>query len=95
MTTGELASVAEEIPAFKVPADQIKDGVNIVDLLADLTDIVSSNGDARRAIKGNAISVNKAKISSHETTITPEELLHGKYLMVENGKRNKYIIIAE
>lgn len=95
MTTAELASVAEEIPAFTVPADQIKNGINIVELLADLTDIVSSNGDARRAIKGNAISVNKDKISSHETTINQEALLHGKYMMVENGKRNKYILIAE
>lgn len=95
MTEGELASVAEEIPAFTLPADRLKNGVNIVDLLADLTNIVSSKGDARRAIKGNAISVNKAKITSHEVMIKQEELLHGKYLMVENGKRNKYILIAE
>ena len=95
MTESELADVAEEIPSFSVAANRIKDGVNIVDLLADLTNIVSSNGDARRAIKGNAISVNKSKINNHETTIHPEELLHGKYLMVENGKRNKYILITE
>lgn len=95
MTESELADVAEEIPSFSVAASRIKDGVNIVDLLADLTNIVSSNGDARRAIKGNAISVNKSKINNHETTIHREELLHGKYLMVENGKRNKYILITE
>ena len=95
MTENELADVAEEIPSFSVAASRIKDGVNIVDLLADLTNIVSSNGDARRAIKGNAISVNKSKINNHETTIHREELLHGKYLMVENGKRNKYILITE
>ncbi|HKK75001.1 MAG TPA: tyrosine--tRNA ligase [Saprospiraceae bacterium] len=95
MTEAELASVAEEIPAFTVPADRVKNGANIVDLLADLTDIVSSNGDARRAIKGNAISVNKTKITSHEVMIKQEELLHGKYMMVENGKRNKYILIAQ
>lgn len=95
MSASELANVAEEIPAFTVPADRIQHGVNIVDLLAELTDIVSSNGDARRAIKGNAISVNKAKVDSHEAVIKQEELLHGKYLMIENGKRNKYILIAE
>lgn len=94
MTEGELASVAEEIPAFTVPAERLKNGVNIVDLLAELTGIVGSNGDARRAIKGNAISVNKARIDQHEAIIDQEELLHGKYLMVENGKRNKYIVIA-
>lgn len=95
MTAKELDSVAEEIPAYKVDLNQVQNGINIVDLLAEATQIVESNGDARRAIKGNAISVNKAKITSHEATISPEELLHGKYLMVENGKRNKYILIAE
>jgi tyrosyl-tRNA synthetase len=95
MTGNELASVAEEIPAYTVDLGQIQNGVNIVELLANVTSIVNSNGDARRAIKGNAISVNKSKIGSHEATINAEELLHGKYMMVENGKRNKYILIAE
>ena len=92
---GELATVAAEIPSFAVDRNVLANGVNIVDLLAEHTGIVASKGDARRAIKGNAISVNKDKISDHETTVSHEALLHGKYLMVENGKKNKYIVVAE
>ncbi len=95
LTANDLATVAEEIPGFPVPKNVLANGVNIVDLLAERTHIVASKGDARRAIKGNAISVNKDKINSHEATVNQEALLHGKYIMVENGKKNKFMIIAE
>ncbi len=89
-----LSTVAEEIPSFEISKDQLANGVNIVDLIAEHTSIVSSKGDARRAINGNAISVNKDKVSSHEASINQEALLHGKYIMVENGKKNKFMLIA-
>lgn len=92
LSADELATVAAEIPSFKVPASTFENGVNIIDLLAEATQIVASKGEARRAIKGNAISVNKDKVSDHETMVNQEALLHGKYLMVENGKKNKFIV---
>lgn len=95
MSATDLSTVAQEIPSFSVPKDALNNGVNIVDLLAEHTQVVASKGDARRAIKGNAISVNKEKIDNHEVRINTESLLHGQYLMVENGKKNKFILIAE
>lgn len=92
---GELQTVAQEIPSFVVPKDAFHGGLNIVDLLSEQTEIVGSKGDARRAIKGNAISVNKEKVSTHEYTVGADELLHGKYLMVENGKKNKFIVVVQ
>ncbi len=90
-----LATVAEEIPAFEIAKETLANGVNIVDLLAEHTQIVASKGDARRAIKGNAIAVNKEKVQSHEEMIDAEALLHGGYIMVENGKKNKYMLLAK
>ena len=49
----------------------------------------------RKAIKNNAIALNKEKVSSHETLVTAEALLHGRYLMVENGRKNKFMVVAE
>lgn len=91
----ELATVAQEIPSFSVDRTALANGVNIVDLLAEQTQVVGSKGDARRAIKGNAISVNKDKINDHDAVISHEALLQGKYLMVENGKKNKYMLVAK
>ena len=87
-----LTTVAGEIPGFKIAKAQLVDGLNIVDLMANATTIVGSNSDARRAIKGGVVAVNKDKIGSHETVIGTDSLLHGKYIMVENGKKNKFMI---
>ncbi|WP_282784328.1 tyrosine--tRNA ligase [Phaeodactylibacter xiamenensis] len=95
LSESELKTVAAEIPSFTLPKEALAGGANIVDLLAEHTQVVASKGDARRAIKGNAISVNKEKVSDHDAVITHEALLHGKYLMVENGKKNKFILEAE
>ncbi|MCB0570242.1 MAG: tyrosine--tRNA ligase, partial [Phaeodactylibacter sp.] len=92
---GELATVASEIPSFTISRELLANGVNIVDLLAEHTSILASKGEARRAIQGNAISVNKDKVNSHEEAVSHEALLHGKYMMVENGKKNKFIVMAE
>lgn len=95
LQSAELETVAREIPSFRVSKDLMTNGINILDLLAEASKIVASKGEARRAIKNNAISLNKDKISSHETNINAEVLLHGKYVMIENGKKNKFILIAE
>ena len=95
LDANSLQTVAEEIPSFTITKESLTNGLNIIDLLAESTQIVASKGDARRAIKGNAISVNKDKISNHETSINADSLIHGKYMMVENGRKNKFMIIAE
>ncbi|MBK8703098.1 MAG: tyrosine--tRNA ligase [Saprospiraceae bacterium] len=94
MSAAELETVAEEIPPFQIPASLLANGINIVDLLAEHTQITVSKSEARKAIQNNAISINKEKITSHEQIINHEELLQGKFVMVENGKKNKFIIIA-
>jgi tyrosyl-tRNA synthetase len=90
-----LATVAGEIPSFSIPKDQIVNGLNIVDLMAEATTIVKSKGDARRAIKGGAVSINKDKVTTHESLIDASSLLYGKFIMLENGKKNKVMIMAE
>lgn len=91
----ELETVANEIPTFTVEKSAVANGLNILDLLAEQTQIVTSKGEARRAIQGNAISINKDKISDLEAIINHDALLHGKYMMVENGKKNKYLVVAQ
>ena len=70
-------------------------GINIADLLADATSILASKGEVRRAIKGGAIAVNKDKIKSHEETIGADALIHGQFLMIENGKKNKFMVVVK
>ncbi len=94
LSNRELETVANEIDSFQIPKAALDNGLNIVDLMAEHTQIVQSKSEARRAIQGNAVSVNKDKISNPDTILKTELLLHGKYLMIENGKKNKYLLIA-
>ncbi len=90
-----MKSIAGEIPSFSISKDQVANGINIIDLMTEATQIVASKSDARRAIKGQSVSVNKDKVPSHELTVTSEHLIHGKYMMVENGKKNKFLLVAK
>jgi tyrosyl-tRNA synthetase len=92
LSENELATIAGEIPSFRVERARVEKGVNVVELIATHTQIVQSNGDARRAIKANALAVNKLKTSNHEEVIGTEDLLCGRFIMVENGKKNKFMI---
>lgn len=92
MELASLKTVSEEIPSFEVTKNILEGGANIIDLLSEHTDITKSKGDARRAIQNNAISVNKDKISDHTAMINESSLIHGQYMMIENGKKNKYLI---
>lgn len=89
-----LVTVAEEIPRFEISHLSMTQGVNICDLIAEKTTIVPSRSEARRAIQGNAVSVNKLKIDNYDAMLNHEWLLHGKYLLIENGKKNKYMVEA-
>ncbi len=91
----ELETVANEIPSFNINKVAITNGVNILDLLSEQTKIVTSKSEARRAIQQNAVSVNKDKISNPEAVLSMKSLLHGKYWIVENGKKNKYLVIVQ
>lgn len=89
MEISTLQMVANEIPTHSVAKDSLG---NIIDLLADHTSIVASKSEARRAIKNNAIAVNKVKIGDENHMLSPSDLLQDRYIMLENGKKNKFLI---
>jgi len=87
-----LVQVAEEIPSPKISASLLQEDQNLLDFLSDQTGILSSRTEAKKAIQNNAISVNKVKITDLNTTVNITDLLHGRFLMVENGKKNKFLV---
>ncbi len=91
----DLDIIASEIPSFFVPKDTLESEVSIIDLLSEHTAICQSKSDARRAVKGNAVSINKNKVAELESIISAGDLLYDKYVLIDNGKKNKYILRAE
>ncbi len=87
-----LAQVAEEIPSPKISEAQFSGTVNLLDFLSEMTSILPSRSEAKRAVQANMISINKVKIGDLAATVSPADLLHGKFIMVESGKKNKYLV---
>ena len=94
LSLSELSDVAQEIPNFEIDLNQIKNGFNIINLMSEICPIFKSKSEARNALQNNAISLNKIKINDIAFQVNVEHLLHNQYLMIENGKKNKYLIKA-
>ncbi|MDY3033549.1 MAG: tyrosine--tRNA ligase [Odoribacter sp.] len=88
-------SVSEGVPQFEISAPDLKAGISIVDFLADKTSIMSSKGEARRALKSNAISINKEKVTGEDAIINEGHLIDGKYILAQSGKKNYFLIIVK
>lgn len=85
-------AVFEGVPQFGISAADLKAGISIVDFLAEKTTIMSSKGEARRALKSNAISINKEKVAGEEFQINESHLINGKYILAQSGKKNYYLV---
>ena len=88
----QLDMVKAEITYKEIPATLLTEPVSVIDLISEHTGIVASKSEARKAIQNKAVSVNKQKVEVIEHTVSAADLLHGKYLMVENGKKNKVLV---
>jgi tyrosyl-tRNA synthetase len=87
-----LAQVADEIPSPAISAGSIENPVSILDFLSDQTGILPSRSEAKRAVQSNMISINKVRVTDLGATVSASDLLHGAYMMVESGKKNKYLV---
>ena len=86
-----LLSVFEGVPQCEITKDKIEASINIVDFLADLTQIFSSRGEARRMLKEGGVQVNKAKVDE-SFSIEHGKLLNNKYILVQKGKKNYFLV---
>ncbi len=89
----QLLQVMEGVPTVNVTLAQLNEGYDLVSLLAD-TQIFPSKGEARKMWQAGGLSINKEKISTEFTTVTTTQLLQGKYLLLQKGKKNYYLVIA-
>lgn len=86
--------VFEGVPQAKIDKEDIENGLDMIAALSAKTEFLNSNGEARRALKENSISVNKEKVTE-DYMITKKDLLNNKYVIINKGKRNTYILRVE
>ena len=89
----QLLQVMEGVPTANVTLAQLQEGYDLVSLLAD-TQIFPSKGEARKMWQAGGLSINKEKVSAEFTTVTAAQLLQEKYMLLQKGKKNYYLVIA-
>lgn len=87
-----LLAVFEGVPQFEVARSTVEAGVKAVDLFAEHAAIFASKGEMRKLVQGGGVSVNKEKLTAFDKVISTDDLLNGKYLLVQRGKKNYYLI---
>ncbi|HPT42255.1 MAG TPA: tyrosine--tRNA ligase [Paludibacteraceae bacterium] len=90
-----LLAVFDGVPQFKVALSELETGVKAIELLTDKAAIFPSKGEMRKLIQSGGLSINKEKMAEQEQLIGKKDLLNNKYLLVQKGKKNYYLLIAE
>lgn len=90
-----LLQVFEGVPQFRIDRATLAAGVPFVDLAAELSQVFASKGECRKMVQGGGVALNKEKVADPQRTVTAEELIAGKYLLVQRGKKNYFLLIAE
>ncbi len=90
----QFLEIFKGVPQATVSKSDVENGLGIIDALSAKTGFLKSNGEARRELKGNAISVNKTKVKD-DFVITTNTLINNKFVLLGKGKKNNYLIIVE
>jgi tyrosyl-tRNA synthetase len=90
----DFFSIFDGVPQSTLSRDEFGDGISIVEALSAKTGFLSSNGEAKRELKANAIAVNKEKVGE-DFVLTSDHLINSKYALIGKGKKTNYILVVE
>ncbi|MBK9732444.1 MAG: tyrosine--tRNA ligase [Chitinophagaceae bacterium] len=94
LTDRDFEEIFEGVPTKKISRSLLENGLEVMKLLVDETQFLPSRSDARRIIQGNGASINKKNISPEEK-INTSHLINDRYLLLQKGKKNYFLVIAE
>ena len=93
LSTDLFLDIFEGVPKTEISKEEIFNEISIIDALVEKSGFLKSNGEARRAINENSISLNKSKVKL-DTIINTKDLIDGKYLLLQRGKKNYFVILV-
>jgi tyrosyl-tRNA synthetase len=94
LTEQQLLQVMEGVPTHEFSQTQLQQGVDVVSFLAD-TNIFPSKGEARKTVQSGGVSINKLKIETVDALVNAQQLLNQRYLLIQKGKKNYYLVIIK
>ncbi|HHT22821.1 MAG TPA: tyrosine--tRNA ligase [Bacteroidales bacterium] len=88
-------AVFDGVPQFTVSADELKEGIKAIDLFTEKATIFPSKGEMRKLVQNGGVSVNKERLTNQDELITSSDLLNNKYLVVQRGRKNYFLLSTE
>ena len=90
-----LLDVFDGVPHFEVDKSLFENGVKAIELTTDAAAVFASKGEMRKLTQGGGVSINKEKLADANAVLTSADLLNGKYLLVQQGKKKYFLLIAK
>lgn len=90
-----LLSVFEGVPQFEISKAKLEEGIPAISLLTDEAAVFPSKGEMKKMTQGGGVSINKEKLTDQNATISTADLLNGKYILAQRGKKNYYLLIGK
>lgn len=90
-----LLSVFEGVPQFEISKAKLEECIPAISLLTDEAAVFPSKGEMKKMTQGGGVSINKEKLTDQNATISTSDLLNGKYILAQRGKKNYYLLIAK
>ncbi|QXU42385.1 tyrosine--tRNA ligase [Pedobacter sp. D749] len=91
----EVLDIFDGIPQYKILIEELGAGIDAASLLAEKSAIFPSKGEAKKTIQGGGVSVNKEKVAEMAQIFTADHLINDKFIVVQKGKKNYFLLIAE
>ncbi len=88
-------AVFEGVPQFEISLAELNEGIKAIDLLTEKSVVFPSKGEMRKMTQGGGVAINKEKLTQPDAVVTADQLLNGRYLLVQKGKKNYYLLIAK
>jgi tyrosyl-tRNA synthetase len=90
----DFARIFDGVPTFHISKSELESGIGLTDLLAVNTSVFQSKGEAKKLCSTGAISINKVKVDNYQQVISSSSLINNRYILVQKGKKNYYLIVA-
>jgi tyrosyl-tRNA synthetase len=92
MSESTFLSVFEGVTSFDIKRDMLAEGITFTSLCAEQSQVFASKGELRRMVQGGGVSINKTKVEDPDQPVTADLLLNNKYLLIQKGKKNYYLL---
>ena len=92
MSENTFLSVFEGVPSFDIKKEMLADGITFTSLCAEQSQVFASKGELRRMVQGGGVSINKTKVEDPDQPVIADLLLNKKYLLIQKGKKNFYLL---